>query len=106
MKFDNFWLVVIFLGLGTFLIRYSFFYLSDKVKISERAKRSLTFIPCAIFPALLAPMVFFHEGSNAVLLNKERLVAFLIATYICYKSKNILVTIISGLAILYGLTQI
>jgi branched-subunit amino acid transport protein len=106
MQYDNFWPTILFLGLGTFLIRCSFIYLSSKLHINDRMKEILSFIPAAIFPALVTPMVFFHQGQSQIFMHKERLVAILLATFISYKSKNILITIVSGLAILFVLTLV
>lgn len=94
------------MGFGTFLIRSSVIYMSGRITISDRLKEIFTFIPCAILPALVAPMVFFSKGEVQTLMYKERVVALLVAVFIAYKSKNILVTIIVGLAVLYCLKLI
>lgn len=94
------------MGFGTFLIRASVIYMAGRISISDRLKEIFTFIPSAILPALVAPMVFFSKGEVSALLYKERVVALLIAVFIAYKSKNILVTIIVGLAVLYCLKLI
>lgn len=104
MKYPSFWYIVLGMTVGTFLIRSSFIYLSSKVSISKRARGILSLIPAAVFPALIVPMAFFHEGVNSVLYNKERFIVLVLATLICFKVKNILLTIVSGLLILYFLS--
>lgn len=103
MKYDNFWVIVAGLAAGTFLIRASFIYLSSRVSIPKKYRDIFSLIPAAIFPALIVPMAFFHEGSNEALYNKERFVVLIISTAICFKIKNILLTILSGLFVLYFL---
>ena len=95
------WQVVFPLGLGTLLIRCSFLFLGDRVRLSPIVKEVFTFIPAAVLPALAIPMVFFHEGIVAAINGKERFVAFLIGVVVCLISKNILVTIVCGLVMLY-----
>ncbi|MCB1198243.1 MAG: AzlD domain-containing protein, partial [Deltaproteobacteria bacterium] len=87
MRYADFWLVVIFLGLGTFTIRASVIYLSRFIVMTGRTKQVLSLIPAAVFPAFFVPLAFFHQGSNQLLLGKERLVVLICATVICYYSK-------------------
>jgi branched-subunit amino acid transport protein len=68
-------------------------------------KEVLSFIPAAILPAMIAPMVFFHQGEVVFLAGKERLAVLILATLVCYYTKNMLITIGFGLALLYLLTQ-
>lgn len=92
---------IIPLGIGTFLIRASVIYLCDKIVISKRLKEIFSFIPAAILPALVAPMVFFFEGCSEVFLYKERVIALTLSVLVAFKTRNILVTIFFGLCVLY-----
>lgn len=94
------------LALGTFLIRASVIYLSGRINLSERIKELFSFIPAAILPALVAPMVFYFKGSSDFFLYKERVLALLIAMIVAFKTKNILMTIATGLCVLYCLKLI
>jgi branched-subunit amino acid transport protein len=98
---DYFWQTIILLALGTMAIRFSIIAVSGKVTISDRLKEVFSFIPAAVIPAIIAPMVFYHEGSVEVLHGKERLIVLLIATVICYKTKSMLATVSLGLVLLY-----
>jgi len=106
MNNSYFWITIIPLGIGTFLIRASMIYLSNKFTISDRLKEIFTFIPAAILPALVAPMVFFHPGESTFLMYKERVFALIIALVFAFKYRSILVTILCGLASLYLLKLI
>ncbi|WP_369793750.1 AzlD domain-containing protein [Bacteriovorax sp. DB6_IX] len=75
--------------------------MSSRLNISKRMREVLSFIPCAIFPALITPMVFFHQGQSHFFLQKERLFALFVASFISYKTKNILITIVCGLLLLF-----
>lgn len=95
------WQTIIPLGIGTFLIRCSFIFLSDRIRITEQTRQLFTYIPAAVLPALALPMVFFHQGAVDSLLNKERLIAFIVGLIVCLLSRSILLTIVVGLVSLY-----
>ena len=100
-----FWNNILLLGIGTFGIRSFFIFFSHRIKISARQKEILSFIPAAVLPALMTPMVFYHQGDVSWLADKERLVIFLLALVVAYKFKNMLVTIAFGLTLLFLLTN-
>lgn len=100
-----FWIVVGFLAVGTIAIRGSIIAISGKVFISDRMRELFTFIPAAIIPAIVAPMVFFHSGKVEWLGGRERLWVLLMATAICYFTRHMVTTVVFGLLTLYLLTQ-
>jgi branched-subunit amino acid transport protein len=100
-----FWNNIFILALGTIAIRGSIIALSTKIKISERWKEVFSFIPASILPAFVAPAVFFHKGQVDWIFGKERFLALMLATVVCYFSKSTLTTIGFGLAALYLLSQ-
>lgn len=97
-----FWQTILFLALGTIVIRGTFIFLSAKVKISPRVREIFAYIPVAVLPALITPMVFFHQGQSAVLFGKERFVVLILSSLICYATKSMLATVVFGLLLLYG----
>lgn len=101
MDSTYYWSIVLILGLGTFLIRASFIYLSKYLNLSERTLELFTFIPAAVFPALFIPMAFFHEGQVELFHQKERFIALLIAVVVSFKVRHIIGTILCGLFSLY-----
>ncbi len=98
---DYFWTNILMLGLGTFAIRYSIVSISGKIQITDSARELFSYIPAAVLPALVAPMVFFHEGSVAWLAGKERALVLVLTTAICALTRSTLVTILFGLVGLY-----
>jgi branched-subunit amino acid transport protein len=103
---NYFWLNIFFLTVGTLAIRASFILLSSRVKISDSHKELFTYIPAAVLPALVAPMVFFHEGSVNWLFAKERTFILLAAIGVSYLTRNMLATLGFGLAALYLVTHV
>ena len=101
-----YWTVIILLGVGTLCIRGSIIFLSSRITISERVREVFSFIPAAILPSMIAPMVFFHEGQVEWLANKERFVILILATVVCFFSRSMFGTICFGLGILFAITQL
>lgn len=61
--FDT-WVIIILLGIGTFLIRFSFLGLVGGRKMPEWALRHLRYTPVAILPGLVAPLVAWPEATG------------------------------------------
>lgn len=97
----SFWISIISIAVGTLVIRSSLILMSSKLKISKKVELIFSYIPAAVLPALLMPMVFFHKGEVELLLSKERLVVLLFATLVCFYTKSMLVTVAFGLISLY-----
>jgi branched-subunit amino acid transport protein len=102
---NYFWLNIFFLSIGTIAIRFSFIAFSSKFKVTEQMKQIFSFIPSAILPALIAPSVFFHNGSVAILQGKERFVVLILSTIVCFFLRSTLATIVFGLVLLYLLNN-
>lgn len=101
-----FWTCTAIISLGTFVIRGLIIFLSSRLKITTRFKEILSFIPAAILPAIVSPMVFYHQGQVEWLANKERLVILILATVFCFIVRNMLLTLGFGLGLLFLLSQI
>lgn len=106
MNYDSYWWVVIGIGVLTYINRASVLVFFQSLSKNTKFMEALDYIPVAIFPALVMPMVFFHEGQNAWLLGKEQLVALILSSIFFYKVKNILLTILFGLGLLYVLSYL
>lgn len=98
--------VIFFLSLGTLLIKCSFMLASDKITLSDDLKKLFSYIPAAVLPAIITPMVVFHEGAVELFYGKERFVVLLFATLVSYFTKSMIATVAFGLAALYFLTQL
>jgi branched-subunit amino acid transport protein len=101
-----FWTVVLFLSLGTISIRSSFVIASSKFTLSNETKKLFSYIPAAILPAIITPMVVFHQGSIEALYGKERFFILILATLVSYVTKSMITTVGFGLIALYVLTQL
>ncbi len=72
--------------------------LLKKEMFNDRIKEILSFVPSAIFPAIIFPAIFLDNSGDFQLENNPKIMAAIIAMLIGIISQNIIATIISGLA--------
>ena len=92
------WLLIIYCGLITFLTRFSMIALLKKEMFNNRIREILSFVPSAIFPAIIFPAIFLDNSGDFQLENNPKIMAAIVAMLIGIISQNIIATIISGLA--------
>ena len=92
------WLLIIYCGLITFLTRFSRIALLKREMFNDRIREILSFVPSAIFPAIIFPAIFLDNSGDFQLENNPKIMAAIIAMLIGIISQNIIATIISGLA--------
>ena len=72
--------------------------LLKKEMFNEKIREILSFVPSAIFPAIIFPAIFLDNSGDFQLENNPKIMAAIIAMLIGIISQNIIATIISGLA--------
>ena len=72
--------------------------LLKKEMFNDRVREILSFVPSAIFPAIIFPAIFLDNSGDFQLENNPKIMAAIIAMLIGIISQNIIATIISGLA--------
>lgn len=87
-------------GLLTFAIRFSFLLFPEQVERSQTLRQALRFVPIAILTAIIASEVMIREGSLALSVGNERLMASLVAILVAWRTRNILLTIAAGMTAL------
>jgi branched-subunit amino acid transport protein len=94
------WVTIIIIGLLTLGLRLSFMAFMGKMQVLPIAQSALRFVPIAVLSALIAPALFFKSGSLDLSLSNTRLVAGILAILVAWRTKNVLLTILSGMACL------
>lgn len=95
------WLIICLIGIGTFLIRFSFLGLIGNRDLPEWALRHLRYTPVAVLPGLVAPLVVW-PSSNGGELSAVWLAASLAAFAAGLWRKNIYVAIVVGAVVFAG----
>lgn len=88
------------LGIGTFLIRFSFIGLVGDRELPNCALRLLRYVPVAVMPGLIAPMVMWPGATDGVP-DPPRLVAACTALGIGLLTRSVIGAILGGMAALY-----
>ena len=94
----NSWVLITCCGLITFLTRFSMIALLKKEMFNDRIREVLSYVPSAIFPAIIFPAIFLDEMGFLQFENNPKILASIIAVIVGTLSKNIIATIISGLS--------
>ena len=89
--------LIIYCGFITFLTRFSMIALLKKEMFNDRIREVLSYVPSAIFPAIIFPAIFLDTFGSIQLEDNPKILASIIAMIIGIFSKNVLATIFSGL---------
>ena len=92
------WTLIIYCGLITYLTRFTMIALIKKEMFNDRIREILTFVPSAIFPAIIFPAIFINETGLFQIEENPKILAAIIAMMIGILSRSIIATIFSGLA--------
>lgn len=91
------WSLIIYCGIITFLTRFSMIALLKKDTFDQKTKIILSYVPSAIFPAIIFPLIFLDNTGNLDFESNPKIVAAIVAVIIGYFSKNVIATIFSGI---------
>ena len=91
-------ILIIYCGLITFLTRFSMIALIKKEMFNDRIREVLSYVPSAIFPAIIFPAIFLDSSGMIQLEDNPKILATIIAMGVGIFSRNIMATIFSGLA--------
>ena len=72
--------------------------LIKKEMFNDRIREVLSYVPSAIFPAIIFPAIFINDSGLFQIEDNRKIIAALIAMIIGIFSRSILATIFSGLA--------
>ena len=92
------WALIIYCGVITYLTRFSMIALIKKEMFNDRIREVLSYVPSAIFPAIIFPAIFLDNLGSILIEDNPKIMAALIATLIGIFSRSIIATIFSGLA--------
>ena len=91
------WLWISIAGLVTFFTRYSMVAFVSPKSLSKTTRKILTYVPSAVFPAIIFPAVFLDKKGFFVSIENPQIWAFAVAVAVGYYFQNIILTIATGL---------
>ena len=96
----NIWIVMIVGGLFTFATRLSFILLLERVKMPDWFRRGLRFVPVAVLSAIILPALTSPNGTLFLSWRNPQILAGVVAILVAWKTKNVILTIVVGMAAL------
>ncbi len=94
----NVWLVMLAGGLVTYATRASFIVLQERFAMPPWFRRGLRFVPAAVLSAIVAPELVLRDGALAAPWVNPQLLSGALAVAIAWKTKNVVLTILAGMA--------
>lgn len=96
------WLVIVVLGIGTFLIRWSFLGALGNRDMPPWVLRMLRYTPVAVLPALVAPLVVWPAATGGQP-DPARMAAAAVTVAVGLWTRNMIAAILAGAITLLGL---
>ncbi len=96
------WTIIIVLGVGTYLIRFSFLGLIGGKDLPEWVLRHLRYTAVAVLPGLVAPLVLW-PAANGGDVEPARLSAALVTFAVGLLTRNVVAAITLGGVTLFGM---
>ena len=99
MRSDVF-LIITGMALVTYFTRIGALALFRYTGVPTWLNRWLKYVPVAILTALIVPSLLLPKGYLDISLNNHYLIAGIIAAFVAYKSRNIILTLVLGMSIM------
>jgi branched-subunit amino acid transport protein len=101
----NYWLLIIGMGLITVTLRASLIVTAGRVEMPRLVTRALWYVPPAVLTAIFVPEILFNDAGLALdPLANPRIIAGIVAIVVAWFTRNVIITIVVGLAVLWFLT--
>ena len=91
------WSLIIYAGIITFVTRFSMIFLLKQDILNNKVKKILSYVPSAIFPAIIFPPIFLDNAGSLDIESNPKILAAIFAIIVGYLSKNIIATIFARL---------
>lgn len=95
------WLVILAAGLITYTTRLSFIQIFERQQMPPFVLRALRFVPPAVLSAIIFPELVLQSGRMDFSPGNYRLIAGLLAALVAWRTKNVLLTILVGMAVIW-----
>ena len=91
------WTSIFIAGFLTYFTRMGMIALINPNIFSENFRRILNYVPSVVFPSIIFPGVLLNDYGMLVTITDPKIYGALTAIFVGYFSRNVILTIISGL---------
>ena len=95
------WVVIFAVGFLNYLSRLSFIALFANRQMPPLLERALKYVPAAMLTALVLPMIMAAPAAGATLAFNPKVVAAVIAGIVAFFTRSSLLTLSTGMAVLW-----
>jgi branched-subunit amino acid transport protein len=95
------WLLIIGIGAATYAMRLSFLVAISPERLPAGLQRALRFVPVAALTAIVVPALLGQQAAFVYVPEPPRLLAGLLAALVAWRTRNVLLTIIVGMGIVW-----
>ena len=92
------WTSIFIAGLITYFTRMGMITLIDKDIFNENFRKILNYVTTVVFPSIIFPGVILDDYGTLVAITDPKIYGALTAIIIGFFSRNVIITIVSGLA--------
>ena len=92
------WTSIFIAGFITYLTRMGMIILIDKDVFNKNFRKILSYVPSVVFPSIIFPGVLLDDYGTLVAITDPKIYGAITAIIVGYFSRNVIFTIISGLA--------
>ena len=92
------WTSIFIAGLITYFTRMSMVTLIDKDIFNENFRKILNYVPSVVFPSIIFPGILLDDYGVLVTIMDPKIYGALTAVFVGFFSRNVILTIASGLA--------
>ena len=92
------WTSIFIAGFITYLTRMVMITLIDKDFFNENFRKILNYVPSVVFPSIIFPGIFLDDYGTLVAVTDPKIYGALTAVFVGFFSRNVILTIVSGLA--------
>lgn len=97
------WLIFVACGVVTFATRASFIALGDRLPLPAAVERALRYVAPAAFAAISVPLILGGDGLTGFSADIPRIVAASAAAIVVFRWKNIPLSLLVGMVMLWTL---
>jgi len=97
------WLMLLVIGGITYAIRLSCIGLLGQRDMPALLLKALRFVPITVLPAIILPELFLRNNALALSVQNPRWMAGLLAGFVAWRTRNVLLTIAAGMVALWVL---
>ena len=83
----------------TYIARYPLLVIVGRVTLPDGVFRALQYVPVAVLVAIIMPEILLREGGLSLQPDNPYLIGAVVATFIAWRTRNLLATIVIGMAI-------